>query len=180
MADGPAAPSRAGRPAAGRPTIRPAGAADLPTVLELRLALLAEHHESLLYGRLRADVRERAESLYAAQLASAWEITLLAEVDRRVVGILRCLDAQGAPLLRPERYAYVSSVYVRPNARGRGVLRALLVAAGRWARGRGLDEMRLHNATDNPVATAVWEGLGFEAVEVLRIRRLAGGRRGGP
>lgn len=174
MADGPAAPPRA-----GRPTVRSAGAADLPTVLELRLALLAEHHESPLYGRLRADVRERAESLYAGQLASPWEITLLAEVDGRVVGILRCLDAQGAPLLLPERYAYVSSVYVRPEARARGVLRVLLAAADRWARGRGLGEMRLHNATDNPVATAVWEGLGFEAVEVLRIRRLPGAARRG-
>lgn len=172
MADGPAGRS-AGR-SAGCATVRPAAAADLPTVLDLRLALLAEHDASPLYGRLRADARDRAEPLYAAQLASPWEITLLAEVGGRVVGILRCLDAQGASLLLPERYAYVSSVYVRPEVRGRGVLRALMAGAERWAQVRGLDEMRLHNATDNPVASAVWEGMGFEAVEVLRIRRLGG------
>jgi ribosomal protein S18 acetylase RimI-like enzyme len=154
--------------------VREAGGADLPTVLELRLALLREHGDSPLYGRLRPDVRRRAERLYAAQLASRSEVTFLAEMDGAVVGVLRCMLAQGAPLLLPEQYAYVSSAYVRPPARRRGVLRALLAAAERWGAARGADELRLHNAADNPVASAVWERFGFQAVEILRIRRLGG------
>ena len=174
-----------GRPAEGRPRVtpRPAPARDrgavvvraatpddLPVVLELRLALLHEHGDSLLYGRLRPDARRRAERLYAAQLESAHEITFLAEVGGAVVGVLRCLEGVGAPLLLPERYGYVSSVYVRPAARRCGVLRALFAAAEGWSAARGLRELRLHNAAENAVANAVWERLGFRAVEVLRIR----------
>ena len=157
--------------------VRAATVADLPVVLELRLALLHEHADNLLYGRLRRDARRRAERLYAAQLAAEHEATYLAELHGEVVGVLRCLEAAGAPLLLPERYGYVSSVYVRPVARRHGVLRALFAAAEAWCTARGLHELRLHNAADNPVANAVWERLGFRAVEVLRIRPLpaAGG-----
>jgi ribosomal protein S18 acetylase RimI-like enzyme len=153
-------------------TVRAATRADLPVVLELRLALLHEHGGSPLYGRLRPDVRRRAERLYAMQLASPDEVIFLAELDGGVVGILRCLAAQGAPLLLPERYGYISSVYVRPAVRRRGVLRALLEAAEGWCRERGLDELRLHNAVENQGANETWEAFGFRAVEVLRARRL--------
>ena len=51
---------------------------------------------------------------------------------------LRVVESIGSPLLEPARYAYVSSVYVRPESRRRGVLRALLAEAERWCRARGL------------------------------------------
>ena len=71
----------------------------------------------------------RARELFAAQLRSPTETIFLAERGGEVVGILRCVESMGSPLLEPARYAYVSSVYVRPEARRRGVLRALRGAA---------------------------------------------------
>jgi len=53
------APSTAGRDH-GSLSVRTATLDDLAIVIELRLALLAEHSGSPLYGRLREDVRERA------------------------------------------------------------------------------------------------------------------------
>jgi GNAT superfamily N-acetyltransferase len=52
------------------------------------------------------------------------------------------------------------------------VLRALLRAAERWCRRRGLEEMRLHNSADDAVANSAWDALGFELAEVVRVRRL--------
>jgi GNAT superfamily N-acetyltransferase len=96
----------------------------------------------------------------------------LADLSGETVGVLRCIHSSGSPLLDPPQYAYVSSVYVVPKARERGVLRALLAAADEWCLDRGLDEMRLHNAADNPLANAAWEALGFEVAEHLRVRSL--------
>jgi GNAT superfamily N-acetyltransferase len=70
----------------------------------------------------------------------------------------------------PERYCYVSSVYVVPSARRRGVMRALVRAAERWCDDRGLGEMRLHNAASSRIAVAAWTALGFEIVEQVRRR----------
>jgi GNAT superfamily N-acetyltransferase len=69
----------------------------------------------------------------------------------------------------------VSSTYVRPEARRQGVLRALLGAAERWSRARGLDQMRLHNVAGSIAAEAAWSSLGFAVVEQVRVRELGPG-----
>jgi len=152
--------------------VRKATHADLKAIVALRVALLREHSHNRIYSRLRPDAEHRAAKLFAAQLTSPNEVIFLAELDGKPVGILRCIHSTGSPLLEPAQYGYVSSVYVVPNARECGVLRTLLATADGWCRDRGLDEMRLHNAADNPLANAAWESLGFEVVEYLRVHSL--------
>ena len=150
--------------------IRPATPDDLDTVVALRLALLREHGENALYGRLRRDAPARARRLFATQLASTGEVTFLAERDGRAIGIARCIESTGSPLLDPPRYGYVGSVYVVPQARRTGVMRALLSASEAWCARRGLDEIRLHSAADHAESNAAWDALDFSVVEHLRIR----------
>lgn len=160
----------------GDVAVRVATLDDLDTIVAFRLALLREHHGNPVYGRLRVDAPERARRLFATQLAAPGEVTLLAERSerargfRRPVGVLRCMESRGSPLLDPPSYGYVASVYVVPVARRHGVLRALLDAATAWCDARGLDEMRLHTAADNVGGNAAWAALGFEIVEHLRTR----------
>lgn len=156
-------------------TIRTATQSDLADVVTLRLALLREYRSNPLYRRLRRDARERAERLFATQLASRHEVIFLAHQGGAAVGILRCLHATGSPLLLPAEYGYISSVYVVPELRRTGVLRQLFDEAVRWCRARGIRELRLHNAADNPTANATWDALGFEVVEVLRLRAIDDG-----
>ena len=152
--------------------VREATVRDLDAVMELRLALLREHPDHPIYGRLRLDVSRRARELFTTQLRSTTESIFLAELDGVVAGILRCVESIGSPLLDPARYAYVSSVYVRPELRRRGVLRALLCAADQWSRDRGLEQMRLHNVAGSESAEGAWAALGFDVVEQVRFRRL--------
>ena len=153
-------------------TVREATVRDLDAVMELRLALLREHPDHPIYGRLRPDVTTRARELFANQLRSTTESIFLAQREDIVAGILRCVESIGSPLLDPARYVYVSSVYVRPELRRRGVLRALLRAADTWARERGLDQMRLHNVAGSESAEGAWAALGFDVVEQVRVRKL--------
>ncbi len=164
-----------------RAVVRRATLRDLDAVMQLRLALLREYPDHPIYGRLQPDVSARARELFAAQLRSSHESIFLASFEHQVrkreayaesVGILRCTESTSSPLLEPSRYAYVSSVFVRPDARRRGVLKALLAAADGWSRARGLDEMRLHNVADSDSAGVAWAALGFEIVEHVRLRRM--------
>jgi len=153
-------------------SVRLAGLGDLNTIVELRLALLREYHDHPLYMNLRDDASERAFELYSAQLLSPHEAMFVAEFGGHIVGILRCVDTPSSPLLLPERYCYVSSVYVLPSARRKGALRALLAAADEWCDYRGIEEMRLHNSAKSAVAADAWTALGFEVVEQVRRRPL--------
>lgn len=156
-------------------TVREATPSDLGVVVALRIALLREHAGNPVYGRLRADAPQRARPLFAGQLASTREVTFLAERAERadpVVGILRCIESQGSPLLEPDRYGYIASVYVVPAARRTGVLHLLLDASVAWCERRGLDELRLHSAVDNVDGNGAWSALGFQIAEHLRVRPL--------
>lgn len=154
-----------------RIAVRRASVEDLPTVVDLRLALLRENGDHPVYGQLRADARDRAYDVFGAQLRSPHEIMFLAETDGEVVGILRCVDTLNSPLLHPERYCYVSSVYVRPRKRRTGVLKALLRSAEEWCLERGLAEMRLHNVPGGS-ASAAWTAEGFSVMEEVRRKEL--------
>jgi GNAT superfamily N-acetyltransferase len=171
--------AEAGSSSVPRIVVRRATVKDLDAVIQLRLALLREYPDHPIYGRLQPDVNERARALFAAQLRSTTEVMFLAAFDcmggardcrADSVGILRCTESTSSPLLEPSRYAYVSSVYVHPDARRRGVLRAMLRAADEWSRARGLEEMRLHNVADSASAGVAWSALGFEVVEHVRLR----------
>jgi GNAT superfamily N-acetyltransferase len=169
-----AAPAdRAARPrgAPGTISVRRATLVDLPTIVELRLALLRENTDHPVYGQLRADARERAYDVFGAQLRSPVEVMFLAENSGGIVGILRCVETLNSPLLHPDRYCYVSSVYVRPGSRRMGVLKTLLRRANEWCSERGLTEMRLHNVPGGS-ASAAWSAAGFEVMEEVRRKGL--------
>ena len=152
--------------------IRQATTKDLDNIVALRLALVREHSTNPVYKRIRPDAEERARTLYTSQLRSDHEAIFIAERGLSVIGVLRVVESAGSVLLDPPRYGYVSSVYVKPDCRRRGVLKALLEKADLWCQARGIDEMRLHSASDNPVSNATWDALGFEVVEHVRLRSM--------
>ena len=151
-------------------SVRAATLDDLPAIVELRLALLREYDNHPFYEHLRDDAMERAYELYRAQLASPYETIWLAIRAHHYVGILRCVESHSSPLLKPAQYCYISSVYVVPDERRNGVLRALVAAAEGWCDERGIREMRLNNSTYSRVARDSWQSLGFEVVEEVRRR----------
>ena len=153
-------------------TIRAATMADLDTVVELRLQLIRESTPNAIYSRVRHDAVARARKLYGSQLQSDRECVFLAERGEEIVGIIRCVESAGSPLLYPERYCYIGSAYVKPELRRRGILRRLLNEAERWCADRGLDEMRLHTVAESDVSNRTWAALGFGVAEHVRLRRL--------
>lgn len=153
-------------------TVRRATIDDLDVVVALRIALLREYPEHPVYGRLRPDAEMRAHAIFAAQLDSDNEAVFLAEKRGTTVGLLRCVETVSSPLLEPDRYCYISSVYVDPEWRRKGVLRTLFDSAQEWCRKRGLTEMRLHNVGSRAGSAAAWDALGFEVVEQVRTRRV--------
>ncbi|MEU4482653.1 GNAT family N-acetyltransferase [Micromonospora sp. NPDC023966] len=123
-------------------TVRPAGLADVPSLVELRLAN-AEAHLALDPDVYRVPRREAVVRHFTAMLGdeAGRDAVLVAEApDGRVVGMIEVLRQSDPPehqILRPEPSAQVHTV-VLPDARGLGVGAALLKAAERWATDRGI------------------------------------------
>lgn len=68
-------------------------------------------------------------------------------------------------LYSPGPDALLEELWVRPNARGRGLGRALLDAAMQLARDRGADRIELNTSTDDTAARALYSSAGFTNAE---------------
>lgn len=152
--------------------VRPATADDLATVVALRLLLLAEEGRSPLFARPRRHLAARAQALTELQLSADGEVTLLALEGGEAVGLLRVAKSRGTRLVHPLRYGFLTTAYVRPSHRRRGVLRRLLDAAEAWCRAQGLREIRLQCTVENVEGNEAWEALGYAPAEVVRRRVL--------
>jgi aminoglycoside 6'-N-acetyltransferase I len=68
--------------------------------------------------------------------------------------------------------AFIEGLYVVPEARRRGVARALVEAVAKWASQEGCTELAFDALLDNRTAHAVHRALGFEETErVVYFRR---------
>ncbi len=97
-------------------------------------------------------------------------LAVLAEQDGRAVGY-------ALAKLEPPRICYVWYLYVRPEARRRGVARALMAEVVAWGQERGAEALTLEVVTTNAPARAFYDRLGFaeESLNLYaRFERLAG------
>ena len=152
--------------------VRRATLDDLDQVVALRLALLREEERNPFFANPHPDADARAVELTRGELTAPGEVILVASIDDAIVGMLRCRLVRRMPLVAGDRQAVVTTVYVVPAQRRRGVLGALLNAADRWCRRQGVTDMRLQCAVTNDVGRKAWESLGFTPAETLYFRTI--------
>jgi ribosomal protein S18 acetylase RimI-like enzyme len=89
---------------------------------------------------------------------------LVAEYDGRVRGFLGVSERTH---FSGQREAYIGELVVDPAARRRGIARALLTEARRWAAGQGLPRLTLETGCANDDALAFYRAEGFLAEQVM-------------
>ncbi len=85
-------------------------------------------------------------------------VHLVATVDGRDVGLLTVELASPVPRLCPDRQPYIGPTATLPEARGRGVGRALVDAALTWAYVQGYQWISVDFDTANPLSLRLIDG----------------------
>ncbi|MDX6409582.1 MAG: [ribosomal protein S18]-alanine N-acetyltransferase [Gaiellaceae bacterium] len=93
---------------------------------------------------------------------------LIAEEDGRAVGFVFCVLGD-----RGRKTAHVTDIYVSPEARNKGIGRALLAGILEPARAAGLDHASLEVLVANTDARRLYERLGFTPMDVFMVAPLA-------
>jgi GNAT superfamily N-acetyltransferase len=136
-----------------KPRVRTAGLGDLDALVAGNLAL-AEETE-----RVRLDLDTLRQGIRALLESRAPGRYWVAEIDGRVVGQLLITFEWSD--WRNRMVWWIQSVYVTPDARGRGVLRTLYDVVRREALAGGSGGLRLYVDMTNIRAQAVYAALGM-------------------
>jgi len=143
--------------------IRAATDEDRPALLEQAWQLNI-YEEPISHDR-RIDKTGAEDTLQATlnRVAKSGGKVLVAEMDGRVVGHL-FLSFETHPIyVRPELrpYAYIAELFIREEARDRGIGRALVAEAERIAAERGMDKIMIGVLAGNTMAEEAYARYGF-------------------
>ncbi len=109
------------------------------------------------FYRTLADDEPQPLAFWSRWLAAPGQVVLVARLDGHDVGLVALVPDRRAPDERA-----VVSFWVDPDARGRGIARALLAELVAGARTQGVPAVSLEVADSNAVAISLYADLGFE------------------
>lgn len=145
--------------------IRPARDDDRDALIEQFQGLNV--YEEPIIGNRRLDRAGGEESLIAAEkrVAAKDGVRLVAESGGKVVGHLFMVFGSHEVYVRADRrrHAHVTELFVREEARGRGLGRALLAEAERLAVAGGVDHLTIGVLIGNMLAERAYARFGFRS-----------------
>lgn len=144
--------------------IRQARPDDVGAVTELEMGVIRyDAHFGMAVIRPATEALVRAETFAALASRPSW--AWLAERGGRPVGLVHVQPPEDsdwiAGMTRPGTTAYLQTLFVRPDARGRGVGAALVRRAHAELDGRGIATTLLHYAQMNPLSAPFWNRMGY-------------------
>jgi GNAT superfamily N-acetyltransferase len=148
-------------------SIRVATSADVPTIHEL-IGALAEY-EKLAHEVVGTEA-DLARTLFGDRPMA--EVLIAEAPDRRAVGFALFFHNYSTFLARPG--IYLEDLFVRPEARGHGIGRALMIELARLAVARGCGRFEWAVLDWNVDAIRFYRSLGAVGVDAWRIQRVTG------
>ena len=144
--------------------VRVASPADKEAWLRMRRALWPEDEGD-------SHAREIGE-FFAGRLHMPLDVLLAFDENGNAVGFAELSIRPYAEDCVTDRVAYLEGWYVEPHARRRGVGRALIVVAEKWAKSQGCTEFGSDALIDNHASAAAHRAVGFtETVQIRCFRK---------
>lgn len=169
-------PRATARPAPAGVQVRRATVADLDVATHFNLAEARHHHEPPIFTFAPPGRDDARRHDVASNLTDSASLIFLAEADGRALGGLSAFFIDRLPFWMPSATptpcAFIDSGYVEPDARGQGILRALVAALMVETVARGGLGLFVTYLPANRSAHLAWERLGFIPLITVHQRHI--------
>lgn len=157
--------------------IRQAERADIPVLARLEVELRLHQQGSPTFSAMRVETVEESIAGWEEGFDDPDDVNFVAERDGAVIGFATgCAlekSSSNAGLIRPDHAGFLAIAVVSPDARGRGVGRALGQAVLDWSAEAGFACVATDWRTTNLLSSRAWPALGFVPT-FLRLHRAIG------
>ena len=143
--------------------IRVGGSADLDSIARLAQVEIEHRATPPIYAPPDARSLDSITDMHRGLLERG-AVHFIAALDRRDVGLLTVELTSPAPRLCADGQPYIGPTARHPDARGRGVGRALVDAALSWADDHGYHWVSVDFEPANPLSRPFWMGNGFQPI----------------
>ncbi|SEO87769.1 Ribosomal protein S18 acetylase RimI [Amphibacillus marinus] len=133
---------------------------DAESYLAIRLEALQNSHEA--FATSYGEEKNQTENSYHDRLSSETTFTFGAFIDKQLVGVITLVRET---LVKLSHRANLVAMYIKPEARGKGIGKLLVNSAiGQAAQLDGLEQIYLSVVTTNQSAKQLYLATGFEVV----------------
>jgi ribosomal protein S18 acetylase RimI-like enzyme len=144
-------------------TVRQATTGDRQGIGRLWLEMMAFHQPyDRRFRHMKPDALDTWLKHLDESMADGDHIILVAEAEGTLVGFAMARSGEDPPVFDLPPHVFVANFSVTAEWRRRGVGQRLFEAVAESARKRGLGEVRLSVAAENPISNAFWREMGFE------------------
>jgi len=124
------------------------------------------YHQIALPNIFRPQTPQQTRQFIASIMEKDENVIFLAETEEKPVGMVYIYPRQTLeiPILVPRKWLVIDSLAVLPEARRRGVGRALMEQAHHWAVEKGIFEVKLNVYEFNDGAIKLYESMGYKSL----------------
>ena len=154
-------------------SVRPAHHTDFEAVAGMMSGFMALHH-SFEPDQFRPALLGFTEAIFQTWLAQKDELHIVGVADESVVGYTAAgrWPGQSSDFGYPRRGVFIYNLVVAPEARRKGVGRALFAAVEAWAADFNAEYVGLNVNPANDTAKAFYEALGYTLASEYRSKTL--------
>lgn len=120
------------------------------------------------------DIRRKGVTHHRSRLSDDDFITSLARRERQFLGYVTAEVRTPPSFFRPVRECHVTEIFVRKDARRRGIAAELLETIEEWGRAKDCEYLDLYVDRENTAAKTLYEEQGYAVERYTMKRRLEG------
>ena len=152
--------------AEGNIILRTAIIDDLNSLVELWWESAHYHQELEPRFQYTSDAAKATRAFITKQLESDDSCYWVAQIDNEIVGYVEAMVVDRPPIHVQRRVGHLGSIYVKPEARRKGIGTSLWNLARDWLAEKGVPTISLWVASQNPEALAFWKKFEFSEIMI--------------